>query len=421
MRWRDPSAPSTVVAHETTTRHVGAVYPLLHDVGHGTPGVLIGLDLLGGLFTYDPFELYRSGALTNPNAVVFGQIGRGKSSLLKTYLLRQMAFGRQAFVVDPKGEYGELASALGSMPLSLRPGGSLRLNPLELTGADPVEGTSRRLQLLESLVSSSMGREVAPRERAAIEVALRSITGSSSVPTIPRVVDALLRPSDDAAGSVRTSPETLAEEGRDVALELRRLVHGDLAGMFDAETSIGLSLDGPLSVLDLSALYGSPALASVMVCATAWLQGIIQHRSRDGRHVILVVDEAWAILRDVAVARWLQATWKLSRAWGVANMAVLHRVSDLDAVGAVGSEQRSLAAGLLADSETRIVYAQPAGEVEASIELLDLSPVEADLINRLGRGVALWKVGGHSSLVRHVLSPSERRLVDTDSAMRMPS
>ena len=51
MRWRDGSAPATVAAHETTTRHVGAVYPLLHDVGHGTPGVLIGVDLLGGLFS----------------------------------------------------------------------------------------------------------------------------------------------------------------------------------------------------------------------------------------------------------------------------------------------------------------------------------------------------------------------------------
>ena len=35
------------------------------------------VDLLGGLFAYDPFELYEAGALSNPNAVVLGQIGRG--------------------------------------------------------------------------------------------------------------------------------------------------------------------------------------------------------------------------------------------------------------------------------------------------------------------------------------------------------
>lgn len=420
MRWRDSSAPATVAAHETTTRHVGAVYPLLHDVGHGTPGVLIGVDLLGGLFSYDPFELYAAGALTNPNAVVFGQIGRGKSSLMKTYLLRQLAFGRQAFVVDPKGEYAGLAAMIGVETLALKPGGLLRLNPLDLVGAGDHEATARRLQLLDSLAASSMGRELEPRERAAVEVALTDVVARRHTPTIPAVVDALLAPSDAAAHALRVTVEALAEEGRDVALELRRLVHGDLKGMFDAETSPSIAIDAPLVVLDLAALYGSPALGILMVCATAWLQGIVQHQAREGRQVLLVVDEAWAILRDVAVARWLQATWKLARAWGVSNIAVLHRVSDLEAVGAAGSEQRSLAEGILRDSETRIIYAQPPGEIELAATTLSLTPVEREVLGRLGRGVALWKIANHASMVKHLIGPAEWPLIDTDAAMRNP-
>ena len=61
----------------------------------------------------------------------------------------------------------------------------------------------------------------------------------------------------------------------------------------------------------------------------------------------LVVDEAWAILSNLGVARWLQSSWKLSRAFGVSNVAVLHRVSDLRSVGASDSEQVALAQGLL--------------------------------------------------------------------------
>jgi hypothetical protein len=117
------------------------------------------------------------------------------------------------------------------------------------------------------------------------------------------------------------------------------------------------------------------------------------------------------------VARWLQASWKLSRAYGVANVAVLHRLSDLLAVGAAGSEQVGLAHGLLSDSETRVVYAQPAGEVARAADLLSLSPTEAELLPHLGRGVGLWKVGGRSFLVRHLVGPAERDLVDTDAAM----
>ena len=66
-----------VPAHQATTRHLGAAYPFASEAGLGGRGVLIGRDLLGGAFVYDPFELYNAGALTNPNMVVFGQIGRG--------------------------------------------------------------------------------------------------------------------------------------------------------------------------------------------------------------------------------------------------------------------------------------------------------------------------------------------------------
>ena len=75
----------------------------------------------------------------------------------------------------------------------------------------------------------------------------------------------------------------------------------------------------------------------------------------------LVVDEAWAILSNLGVARWLQSSWKLSRAFGVSNVAVLHRVSDLRSVGASDSEQVALAQGLLSDSETRVRLRAVAG------------------------------------------------------------
>ena len=117
------------------------------------------------------------------------------------------------------------------------------------------------------------------------------------------------------------------------------------------------------------------------------------------------------------MARWLQSSWKLSRAMGVANIAVLHRLSDLASVGAAGSEQVGLAEGLLADSETRVVYAQSHGEVARSGPLLGLTSTEAELVGALPRGTALWKVGQRSFLVEHRLARGEVRLVDTDRAM----
>jgi hypothetical protein len=407
-----------VPAHQATTRHLGAAYPFASEPGLGSQGVLVGRDLLGGAFVYDPFVLYRAGVLTNPNMVVFGQLGRGKSAFVKSYLWRQAVFGRRAWVVDPKGEYSALARAWGAAPITLRPSGTLRLNPLDAPGDsdDAEERTRRRAELLGSLASASLGRALAPAERTAIELAVAAVDGER-IPTLPAVVDALLAPSARSAAAVRTDAPSLAADGRHVALELRRLVSGDLRGMFDGPTTPGLDLRGPIVVLDLSAVYHSAALGVLMTCAAAWLQASLQAEAHAHRPVVFVVDEAWAVLANLGVARWLRSSWKLSRAWGVANLAVLHRVSDLSAAGAAGSEQVAVAEGLLADSETRVLYAQAPGEVTGAATLLGMTSTEAELLSRLGRGVALWKVGTRSFLVQHRLSPGERALVDTDARM----
>jgi hypothetical protein len=309
MRFHQPRLP----AHQVTTRNLGAAYPFIAEAGLGHRGVLIGDDLLGGSFVFDPFELYAAGVVSNPNLVVFGQIGRGKSAFVKTFLWRQAVFGRRAWVVDPKGEYGDLASAWGVRPVALRPGGPIRLNPLDPGSdservTDPTEDATerRRTELLSSLASACLGRSLLPRERASLGVALLDAAAGRAVPTLPMVVEALLTPSAESARSLRTEVSTLLEDGRDVALELRRLVHGDLRGMFDGPTTAGLDLSAALVVLDLSALYSSAALGVLMACATAWLQAALTRAAGEGGRsgrFFLVVDEAWAILSNVRMRK----------------------------------------------------------------------------------------------------------------------
>jgi hypothetical protein len=401
------------------------VYPFVSDGGLARSGPLIGRDLLGDSFCFDPWDLYRDGILTNPNVLVVGQIGRGKSSLIKTIVWRQLAFGRRAWIVDPKGEYGPLSAACGSTPIRLEPGGAVRLNPFDVVtrdlGAGPDFGGSdrvvrRRTDLVCSLVGSSLGRPLGPSERTAVELGVRTATVSAARPTLRDVVDAMLDPDAGLAATVRTDAVGLAEEGRVAALELRRLVDGDLSGMFDGPTSTDLDPGSPVVTLDLSAVFASPALPLLMTCATAWLQAILS--SGPGAKRLVVVDEAWAILRDLSTARWLQSTFKLSRSLGVANLAVVHRLSDLRAVGAEGSAEQRLAEGLLADSETRVVFGQAPSEAAVTRRLLGLTSTEGDLITQLPRGVALWKVGERSFLVEHAIGPTEAALIDTDGAMR---
>jgi hypothetical protein len=424
-------SPLRLPAHEATTAQLGAAYPFAAAFPLRVARVLIGSDLTGGVFAYDPFALYEAGVLTNPNMTVLGQIGRGKSALVKSYLCRQAAFGRQVAVLDPKGEYGPLAEALGTVPVRLSPTGGVRVNPLEDlgrhvhagSGRSPTEAAGspdgtrhRRLVLLGALAEATLHRRLAPREHLALEIALDAVTTRTAVPTLLHMVDALLRPVPGATTAVGLSDRELEEDGKDIGLELRRLVKGDLAGMFDGETTPSLSAaaGGPTAlIVDLSEVYHSEALPALMVCAAAW-QAMAGHADRQ---TLLVIDEAWAVLSDVAVGRFLRSSWKLSRARGTANVAVCHRASDLSASGSAGSEQARLAEGLLADSETVVCYAQPASEIPALATLLGCTEPELEWLPRLRRGVALWRVAGRSFLVEHLLGSHERRLVDTDGRL----
>jgi len=120
-----------VPAHRATSDIFSAAYPFLAEAGLGTQGVLVGQDSWSGAaFVFDPWVLYRAEVLTNPNVLVAGQIGRGKSTLAKSLATRSIAFGRRVYVpADPKGEWTVVSRAVG--------GPGHRAGPGELEPAQP--------------------------------------------------------------------------------------------------------------------------------------------------------------------------------------------------------------------------------------------------------------------------------------------
>ncbi|WP_246169388.1 ATP-binding protein [Actinotalea subterranea] len=409
--WRPLGLPS----HRASTATLAAAYPFLVPPALQT-GVPVGLDALGGgVFCFDPWALYAAGELTNPNVLLAGVVGSGKSALAKSLALRSVAAGRRVYVPgDPKGEWAPVARAVGGVVVELGPGSPTRLNPLD--AADSPEAHGQRLRRLATVAATTLHRDLRPAEHSALDAALTAAEHASR-PTIGGVVAALVRPDATAARRDGVTVADRSHDGTDLAHGLRRLLSGDLAGMFDAPTTDPLDHAASMVVLDLSRLGADDdALAVAMTCAAGWLDAALG-TARTPRWVIY--DEAWRLLRQVAVVRSMQAQWKLSRALGVANLLILHRLSDLDAVGAAGSEARALAEGLLADCSTRIVYRQESDQLTATARALGLSGPERDLLPALPRGTGLWKLPRRTHVVHHLLAgPDEIRLIDTDTAMR---
>ena len=405
--------------HQDTSATLAGAYPFLAEGGLGSDGVFVGQDLYSGSsFVYDPWVLYARGIITAPNMVLAGIVGAGKSALAKSLYTRSIPFGRRVYVPgDPKGEHTAVAVAVGGMAIALGHGMPNRLNPLDEghrpAGLDDTQWAgqvaSRRRDLIGALAETVLDRRLTPLEHTAIDVALNDTVRTAQVPVLPMVVERLLAPDPAADTDGR-----LAEDGRLVGHALRRLVAGDLAGLFDGPSTVRFDPTLPMISLDLSRVTENATLISVlMTCASAWMESALLDPGGGQRWV--VYDEAWRLISHPSLLRRMDAHWRLARHYGIANMLIFHKLSDLDNVGDQGSAMRALASSLLANAETRVVYRQESDQLGSTAAALGLTGTEQSLLPTLGTGQGLWRIKHRSFFVQHQLHPAELELFDTSA------
>ncbi|MCB0989639.1 MAG: DUF87 domain-containing protein [Acidimicrobiales bacterium] len=408
---------------------MSAIYPFHGGNGLGPKGVYIGEDQSAGgtAWHYDPFQLYTDGIITSPNMLVLGMVGSGKSAAVKTLLYRSVGLlgsadgqPRWCAILDPKGEYGPLAKALGLARIRLAPGGTTRLNPLDAgpvsVGVDGLR--SRRAQMIAALSASVLGRELTPLEDAAIGWITDELNRSGEhEPTLADVVHLLASPTAamrDRAQFDRA--ERLAQELNGLRFGIGKLLDGSLRGMFDGQSTERIDWTGRGVVIDLSAVHqDTAALTAVMIAATGWLQSLLA--APESEHVprrVQVLEEIWALLGSERVAKYYQSCQKLARSYGVANISVAHRIADLRAQTNDGTAAAKVSMGILADTQTQILFRQSADQIPEAVQNLGLTTHEAAILPRLARGQALWKVADHTAIVQHRIGTNEWSICDTD-------
>jgi hypothetical protein len=417
-----------------STAQVGSIYPFSVHHPLTRRGVLVGIDLLtGDAFCWDPFEAYTDGHVTNPNVAIFGQPGQRKSTLVKTYLARMFAiYGSRRWVgiVDPKGEYAHLADQLGMTVVRLTPGGGTRINPLAPGPAaaheDAGKTALRRADTVHDLLAAVLHRDLTPGEEAIVYAAVDAVISACGVeargrrgePTLADLAGLLAAPTNEMATRVGRNVDQLADDAVDLRHALASLLGQALRGMFDGPGTVRLDPGGPGVVVDLSGLDpGSRALPLVMMAATGWLQELLVC---PGPQRLQVIDELWLGAGDRHFVRHVQRCQKLGRTYGTANVHIAHKVTDAAAQADDGRAESKIAAGLLADCDTKIVLRQDAEQLDVAQHAFGLSDTERRWAGSLVKGRALWLAGGRRAVVQHhlALSGSERELVDTDQRMQ---
>lgn len=384
--------------HWATSHDLVGLRMPAHDAGTGLEGRSLGRAQRGASFVFDPFDAYSAGIVSNPNMIVAGSIGAGKSTVVKMIVDRALRRGRRVVVIDPKGEYGTLARSHGAAVVTLGSDGwCCPFPPNDIESRD----------LVRALIASAQGSPLTADQHFAIDEVWRELP----TPRPRRIFEALLA----LLGAHLTSDAATAE--RSLALVIYRFVHGDFAGLFDGPGE-PLDFSGDLIVLDLSSLWASSAFSVAVFSAVAAAQQVVANSDRLG---YLVLDEAWALMSDPFALQWLQGSWKLARARGLSHILVLHRWSDVAAAGNVGSAQRERALGLLRECETAWLFRQPADEAREMAVALGLLGREAQYLVAIPKGTALVRYGTYRSIVRVQPDAADLALIDTDAAMREQS
>src|SRR5699024_7969597 len=128
-------------------------------------------------------------------------------------------------------------------------------------------------------------------------------------------------------------------------------------GLFEDESTVSFSEDAPIVVVDTSELFARSDLVAQLtqICTTAWVQAVVSDKNSERRRY-LIREEGWRDMKSLHALQMFEQWLKLSRDYGIANIVLLHKMADLDAVGAADSKERNLAYSIVQDIENKFVF-----------------------------------------------------------------
>lgn len=443
--WAPTLAP--LAGYQMTSEQTPLLWPLIAGDGLPPTGAPMGFDVLsGGSFYCDPMGWVNDDtiAVTNPNVFIFGKPGRGKSAMVKAFMLRMIRFGYRSLVLgDVKDEYEDISRALGVEPYRIGPGLPGRINPLDLgplamdwKHQDRTELArrgaiifNRWLALIRGLVGSQHV-PFTPTEARVVTFVLRNLTGWSNgntalAPiTIPAVWDALDNPSGELVKTCRyDSQQDFLDHTRSLRDALGALCEGELEGLFDAPSTFEPNWRAPIQSLSLNTLHSTGNEAAVgiaLMCLNSWGQGIREMAEPGDRRIVLR-DEAWMQTRlGVEAVKTLDSNLRLSRNDGDIQVVTYHKPSDPLSAGDSGSQAAQIAKDLLHLADVRILMGQDEEVANDLGHLLGLTRMQQELVTGWAmqdKGRALWMVGDQRYKVQTILTPIERQLTYTNEAV----
>lgn len=373
-------------------------------------GILYGINMHNsGLVIFDRFSL------ENGNSVVFAKSGAGKSFSVKLEALRSMMFGTEIFIIDPENEYERMCDAVSGAYVRLSLNSYTRINPFDLPKVVDSEEADNALRSnlitlhgllrlmmggaqiqLAGATSATAGPPLAPSEEADLDAALIEtyakagitndpLTHTGTPPTIVDLYDTLLH---------------MGGTGPQLAQRLRKYTTGTFAGIFSQQSNT--DINNPLVVFNLRDLEDELRPVAMYIV----LNYIWNKTKTDQKRRILIVDEAWQLMKYEDSASFLFSLAKRARKYNLGITTITQDVEDF-----MGSR---MGRAIVANASMQFLLKQSPSAVDVLTDVFKLTSEEKKRLSQFPVGQGLFFAGQNHVHLQVVASPTETGLITTN-------
>lgn len=378
------------VLRNMDTTSLATTFPFTTASLTANRGVLYGINEHdGSLVIFDRFSL------ENANSLVLAKSGSGKSFLVKLESVRYLMFGTEVFIIDPEGEYKELAYSFGGEFVEFSFNAPVKINPFDLSQV-VTEGENElglKILSLHSLMNIVMGN-LTPEEDAVLDKALVATYQAKGITPDPETQRNEPPIMEDLYKVLLGMEEDTASR---LAARLERFIKGSLSGIFNQQSN--MDIKNPFTVFCVKDLEAELKPVAMFII----LDFIWNRVKRTLKKRLLIVDEAWYIMKHKNSASFLYSIAKRARKYYLGLTTITQDVEDF-----LNSEYGK---AIVTNSSIQILLKQSPAAIDKISETFYLSGGEKHLLLSSDVGEGLFFAGSSHVALRIIASPEEYELV----------
>ena len=393
------------VTRNMDTTSLATTFPFTSSELTANEGIMYGINEHNdSLVIFDRFTM------ENANMVVFAKSGAGKSFLVKLESLRSLMFDAEIIVIDPEDEYRRMCESVNGQYIEFSFNAAAKINPFDLPrlaeSRQPTEETgskqsvftpdnelSQKLLSLHSLMKIMLGEMDATQEAILDRalVACYKAKGITPDPTTQNNEPPLL---EDLYKAFIGMEEPQAAN---LAARLEKFVKGSFRGLFDQRTNVDIKNE--FVVFGIKNLEDAlRPIAMFMILDFIWTRVKSSLKRR-----LLVVDEAWYLMKNRDSATFLYSIAKRARKYYLGLTTITQDVEDF-----LSSDYGK---AIVTNSSLQILMKQSAAAVDKLGEVFYLSEGEKQLLLSAEVGEGLFFAGQNHVAIKVLASDDEHKLI----------